>query len=136
MKKSLVVCILSFFAITICSCGSKPITFEAAPGVVVQISGLNFQKSQGKVFGYVQIVNQSSSFFKVSNKELCLISGKDTVRAFMKLPGDWEIDKGLVNIVKGKDLTYDAFWPLKECNIAEVKAAYFQVLPRNDEDEE
>jgi hypothetical protein len=135
MNRSLVVCILSFLAFSIWGCGSKPITFEAAPGVVVQISGLNFQKSHGKVFGYVQIVNQSQSFFKVCNKELCLISGKDTVRAFMKLPGEWEIDKGLVNIMRGKDLTYDAYWPIKDCNIADIKFAYFQVLSRDEENQ-
>jgi len=131
MKKILVTAVLALMMI--CSCGSKPIVLEADPGVIIQISRLTFSKSQGKISGYVQIINRSSDFFKVSNQELCLIYKSDTVRAFMKMRGDWEIDKGLVNVMKGKDLTYNAFWPIKECELSEVKAAYIKFISREIE---
>jgi hypothetical protein len=133
MKRSLVISVLSCTLICICGCGPKPTVFEAAKGVYVQVSDLSFSKAQGKVFGYVQIVNKSDNFAKVSNKELCLIYKSDTVRAFMKIPGEWEIDKGLVNIMKGKDLEYQACWPIKDCNVADIKFAYLKVLPRDGE---
>lgn len=131
MRLFLIASLLSSLAII--GCGSKPIQIQADQGIFIQISNLSYSKQEGKVFGFVQIVNKSPSFYKVSNKELCLINGSDTVRAFMKMPGDWEIDKGLVNIQKNKDLSYQAYWLFKSCNIKEVKAAYFKVLPRDEE---
>lgn len=131
MRRFLVASFLS--SLVIFGCGSKPIQIQADPGIIIQISDLNFSKQQGKVFGFVQILNRSPSFYKVSNKELCLCYGKDTVRAFMQMPGEWEIDKGLVNIVKGTDLSYKAYWEFKECNLSEVKVAYFKVLSREEE---
>jgi hypothetical protein len=122
-----------FSSLVFVSCGSKPIQIQADQGIIIQISDLSYSKQQGKVFGFVQILNRSSSFYKVSNKELCLCYDKDTVRAFMKMPGDWEIDKGLVNIAKNKDLSYQAYWPFKSCDLSEIKAAYFKVLSREEE---
>jgi hypothetical protein len=51
----------------------------------------------------------------------------------MKMPGDWEIDKGLVNIQKGKTLEYQAYWPIKECDINAAKVVYFETLSRENE---
>jgi hypothetical protein len=133
MIRSLFAGILSCVVIFICGCGSKEVGFEAAPGIFVKISGLTFSKTQGKVFGYVQFVNKSDNFYKISNTELCLISNADTVRAFMKMPGDWEIDKGLVNIQRGKTLEYQAYWPIKECDINAIKVVYFETLSREIE---
>lgn len=133
MIRSLFAVILSCAVIFIGGCGSKEVGFEAAPGIFVKISGLTFSKAQGKVFGYVQFVNKSDDFYKVSNTELCLISNADTVRAFMKMPGDWEIDKGLVNIQKGKTLEYQAYWPIKECDVNTAKIVYFETLSREVE---
>lgn len=133
MIRSLLAVILSCVVIFIGGCGSKDIGFEAAPGIFVKISGLTFSKSQGKVFGYVQFVNKSDNFYKVSNTELCLISNADTIRAFMKMPGDWEIDRGLVNVQQGKTLGYQAYWPIKECDINAIKIVYFETLSREIE---
>lgn len=133
MIRSLVAVIMSCAVIFFGGCGSKDIGFEAAPGVFVKVSGLTFSKPQGKVFGYVQFVNKSDDFYKVSNTELCLISNADTIRAFMKMPGNWEIDNGLVNIQKGKTLGYQAYWPIKECDINAIKIAYFETLSREIE---
>jgi len=133
MIRSLFAVILWCVVIFIGGCGSKDVGFEAAPGIFVKISGLTFSKTQGKVFGYVQFVNKSDNFYKVSNTELCLISNTDTVRAFMKMSGDWEIDKGLVNLQSGKTLGYQAYWPIKECDINTIKMVYFETLPRDIE---
>lgn len=130
MKRFLVVCLL--FSLVLISCGSKPLVIEVDPGVIIQISGLSNVK--GKIEGYVQVVNKSSSFFKISNQELFLYCNNDSARAFMKMPGEWEIDKGLINVMKGKELTYNAVWPLKNCKPSEIQAKYVKFLSRETDE--
>lgn len=116
-------------------CGTeKTIAIQPENGVFIKISELH--QAKDRVLGYVDITNRTSSFIKVSNKELILYCGSDTARAFMRMAGEWEIDNGLVNIVKGKSLSYQAQWHLTKCGLEDVKATYVKYLPREAESED
>jgi hypothetical protein len=117
-----------------CGKSGGTIAIQTNDGLFIKISGLH--QAKDRVQGYVEIQNRGPSFVKVSNKELLLYCSTDTARAFMRMPGQWEIDNGLVNIMKGKDLTYMADWPLTKCSIADLKATYIKYLPREEESEE
>jgi hypothetical protein len=133
MKKSPFILLLICFTFINCGTGNKTIAIEPENGLFIKISELHFSKSQGRVLGYVQIENRTSSFVRVSNQELILYCSSDTARAFMRMSGNWEIDKGLVNIMKGKSLSYQAAWPLTKCEISDIKATYAKFLSRDSE---
>ena len=111
-------------------CGkAQQFIIEPENGVKIRVSGLKRIKSQGKIFGFVEIENRSDGFVRLSNQELFLFCGNDSARAFMKMPGDWEIDKGLINILKGKVLRYQAYWPLSDVKSGkELSMRYVRVL--------
>lgn len=133
MKKVYFILLLTCFTFLDCGTGNKTIAIEPENGLFIKISELHFSKAQGRVLGYVQIENRTSSFVRVSNQELFLYCSNDTARAFMRMPGNWEIDNGLVNIVKGKSLSYQAAWPLTKCELSDIKATYAKFLPRDAE---
>jgi hypothetical protein len=133
MKKSPFILLLLSFVFLGCGTGNKTIAIEPESGLFIKISGLHFSKAQGRVLGFVQIENRTSSFVRISNQELFLYCSNDTARAFMRMPGEWEIDKGLVNIMKGKSLSYQAAWPLTKCQLSDIKATYSKFLPRKEE---
>jgi hypothetical protein len=115
-----------------CGKNGSTIAIQTTDGLFIKISGLH--KAKDRVLGYVEIENRGPSFVKVSNKELILYCSTDTARTFMRTPGQWEIDQGLVNIMKGKSLSYMADWPLTKCSIADLKATYIKFLPRESEE--
>lgn len=116
------------FLILIAGCGNgKPIVLEPQEGVSISVSGLKYVKSRGKVFGFVHIENESGDFVRLSNRELFLYSGSDSSRAFMKMPGEWEIDKGLINVINGKTINYQACWELNDFKKESVYARYVRM---------
>jgi hypothetical protein len=116
-----------------CGKNDSTIAIQTNDGLFIKLSGLH--QAKDRVLGYVEIENRSPSFIKVSNKELFLYCGTDTARTFMRMPGQWEIDNGLVNIMKGKSLSYMADWPLTKCSIADLKATYIKFLSREESEE-
>lgn len=100
-------------------------------GVTIVISHLSVKKAQERVVGSVQIQNQSDNFVRVSNRELFLFSGQDSSRTYIDMPGEWKIDEGLINVMKGKTITFKAYWQLHA--IADTLwAKYVHILERED----
>jgi hypothetical protein len=132
MVKFLCIPLLIMFTFVGCGKNSATLAIQTEDGLFIKISGLH--KASDRVQGYVEIENRGPSFVKVSNKELILYCSTDSARTFMRMPGQWEIDKGLVNIMKGKSLSYQADWPLTKCATADLKATYIKFLSRESEE--
>jgi hypothetical protein len=112
---------------------SKHDTIVLAPyhGVTIVISNLSVKKTQERVIGSVQIQNQSDNFVRVSNRELFLFSGDDSSRTYIDMPGEWKIDQGLINVMKGKTITFKAYWQLHAVSDT-LNAKYLHILERED----
>jgi hypothetical protein len=126
-KQILVVAII---ALMVCS-KYDPIELSPFEGVTITVSNLTFHKSEGKVIGSVRIQNNSGSFVRVSNRELFLGDGEDSSRTFINMPGEWKIDKGLVNVMNGRTITYRAYWQLHAVSDS-LRARYIRILERED----
>jgi hypothetical protein len=131
MNKFLCLSVLVLFAFNGCGKSGSTLAIQTEDGLFIKISGLH--QADDRVQGYVEIENRGASFAKVSNKELILYCSTDSARTFMRMHGEWEIDKGLVNIMKGKSLSYQAQWPLAKCSVADLKATYIKFLSRESE---
>lgn len=115
-----------------CSVKHDPFILEPQQGFIVKISNLKYHKSQKRMVGYVQINNNRSDFVKFSNQELFLICDNDSMQTFMNLPGTWEIDNGLINIIAGKTLSYQACWHIDNYfKESTLDLKYIVHLPRN-----
>jgi hypothetical protein len=125
---------VGIIALMVCS-KYDPIELSPFEGVTITISNITIQKSEGKVIGTVQIHNNSDTFVRMSNRELFLYSeedsGEDSSRTFIEMPGEWKIDKGLVNIMSGKTITYKAYWQLHSVSDT-LRARYIRILERED----
>ncbi|MDO5576022.1 MAG: hypothetical protein Q4F84_02995 [Fibrobacter sp.] len=93
-----------------CTVKQKPFVLEPYQGLTIKITNLKYHKSHKKMVGYVQIKNSRSDFVKFSNQELFLICDNDSTRTYMNLPGTWEIDDGLINVLAQKTVNYQACW--------------------------
>jgi len=100
-------------------------------GVTIVISHLSVKKAQERVIGNVQIQNLSENFVRVSNRELFLFSGEDSSRTYIDMPGEWKIDQGLINVMKGKTITFKAYWQLHAVSDS-LSAKYLRILERED----
>ncbi len=128
--------IIPFLIVSFLSgCGSKAREFIIKPqdNVKIRVSGLKHLKSRKEIIGFVQIENQSENFVRLSNRELFLFYGSDSARAFVKMPGEFEIDKGLINIPKGKIVNYQVHWQIEEFSWdKDVKVKYVTFLDREN----
>ncbi len=100
-------------------------------GVTIVISHLMVKKAQERVIGIVQIQNKSDNFVRISNRELFLFCEEDSSRTFVDMPGEWKIDEGLINVMKGKTITFKAYWQLHAVSDA-LRAKYLRILERED----
>lgn len=116
-----------------CSPGIKSVILEAEPGLTIRVTDLKKINSESKVLGFIEIENSSNEIKKVSNKELFLFCGDDSASANVKMPGEWEIDKGLINVVKSKTVRYQVYWPITCDNKSEVFIRYIKVLNREEQ---
>lgn len=112
---------------------SKHDTIVLTPyhGVTIVISHLSVKKTQERMIGSVQIQNQSDNFVRDSNRELFLFSGGDSSRTYIDMSGEWKIDQGLINVMKGKTITFKAYWQLHEVSDT-LRVKYLHILERED----
>lgn len=130
-----------FYAIWIVSfllngCGpkTKDISLEPETGLIIRITDMNLVKSQGRMIGFVEIENKTEKVAKVSNKELFLYCGKDSSSAHVKMPGEWEIDKGLINVSSAKTVRYQVYWEVSHCaEPSSINVKYIKALNREEE---
>lgn len=111
-------CIFFLFTCLIaigCNSGRGNVILEPEAGLVIRISDIKLVKSQRRVLGFVEIENKSDKIIKISNRELFLCCEQDSTSASVKMPGEWEIDKGLINVVSGKPVRYQVYWPVTYC---------------------
>lgn len=137
MKKNFLYAVLPI-CLLISGCGStvSNIVLEPEEGLFIRISDIKLIKSKNRVIGFVEIENKTEEIKKVSNKELFLYCGEDSTSASVKMPGEWEIDKGLINVVSAKTLRYQAQWTLSICKEpSTIKANYIRVLENEEEEE-
>jgi hypothetical protein len=106
--------ILLFIIVIISGCGKNGTVFilEPEPGLTITVSGIKTSKPERRVNGVIVIENKAESFVKVSNRELFLYCGNDSARAFVALAGKWQIDDGLINVLKDKKIILQVYWPL------------------------
>ncbi|MFP4415881.1 MAG: hypothetical protein ACLFSB_01270 [Chitinispirillaceae bacterium] len=125
--------VLSVMLLMILGCSSfEPFELSPQPGLSVRVTNLRYLKSRKRVIGMVEIKNRADHFVRVSNKELFLYCNGDSARAYMKMPGEWQIDKGLINVVSGKTLTYQAYWPIQwVSDTCTVDMKYLKVIERD-----
>jgi hypothetical protein len=119
-------------------CGSKmsALAVEPEPGCTISITALKYSKSEQRFTGVITIENHAESFVRVSNRELFLYCGSDSARTFVKLPGSWQIDDGLINILKGKTVTFQTYWPLKNgATCPSPTARYIKLINRSETEE-
>jgi hypothetical protein len=128
MWKKVLIAALIF---TIVCSKHDPIVVSPYHGVTIVISHLSVKKAQERVIGSVQIQNQSENFVRVSNRELFLFSGEDSSRTYIDMPGEWKIDEGLINVMKGKTITFKAYWQLHAVSDT-LRAKYLHILERED----
>ncbi|HEX3020101.1 MAG TPA: hypothetical protein VHP36_07350 [Chitinispirillaceae bacterium] len=134
MKKCILPVFLLFFLLTGCGSGVKDILLEPQKGLIIRICDIKLVRSQNRVIGFVEMENKTEQIIKVSNRELFLYCGGDSVSALVKMPGEWEIDKGLINVTSAKTVRYQVYWPLTVCNDPSgIKANYVKVLDREEE---
>lgn len=136
MKKYFLSALLPvYLLISGCGSGVSTIILEPEEGLIVRISDIKLVKSQSRVIGFVEIENKTDEIKKVSNRELFLYCGEDSASALVKMPGEWEIDKGLINVSRAKTVRYQVYWPLSACkDPSTIKANYVRIL-ENDEEE-
>jgi len=116
------------------SCGSsKPsAVLEPEPGCIITISSVSVNRAKQRVTGVVVIENNAASFVKLSDRELFMHCGNDSARTFIALKGDWQIDDGLINVMKGKKLTYQVYWPLVPAQPSDsITFRYIKFLERS-----
>jgi hypothetical protein len=135
MKKYFLSALLPVYLLTSgCGSGVNTIVLEPEAGLIIRISDIKFVKSQNRVIGFVEIENKTEEIKKVSNRELFLYCGEDSASASVKMPGEWEIDKGLINVSRAKTVRYQVYWPLSSCKEpSSVKANYVRILENEEE---
>jgi hypothetical protein len=133
MNKYMLLAVALFSALFCCGKRLGPLTIVPESGVSIRITDLKYVKLLDGILGFVEIENSTGSFIRVSNQELFLYCDTDSSRAFMKMPGVWEIDKGLINVTAGKTIRYQALWPYTKCNtMYSIQAKYVKVIEREE----
>lgn len=123
-----------FSVFTGCTNNPGGFTLEPMNGLIIRITDMKIVKSQNRIIGFIEIENKTESLMKISNRELFLYCGSDSASALVKMPGEWEIDKGLINVSNNKPVRYQVYWPLKPCkDIADIRAGYVMFLDREDQ---
>lgn len=124
-----------YLLISVCTSGIGTVVLEPEEGLIVRISDIKLVKSQGRVLGFVEIENKTDEIKKVSNRELFLYCGEDSASASVKMPGEWVIDKGLINVSSAKTVRYQVYWPLPACkDPSTIKAKYVRILENEEEE--
>jgi hypothetical protein len=117
-----------------CGSGVSTIVLEPEDGLIIRISDIRPVKSQNMVIGFVEIENKTDEIKKVSNRELFLYCGEDSAPASVKMPGEWEIDKGLINVSRAKTVRFHVYWPFSACTEpSTIKAKYIRILENEEE---
>jgi len=113
-------------------CGGKGSTtvLEIEPGCTISVSSVSVSKPERRVNGILVIENKAESFVKVSNQELFMHSGSDSVRTYVALAGKWQIDDGLINVLKGKKITLQVYWPILPEMPDSITFGYVKLLDR------
>lgn len=118
-----------------CGSGVGTVVLEPEEGLIIRISDIKPVQSQNMVIGFVEIENKTDEIRKVSNRELFLYCGEDSVSASVKMPGEWEIDKGLINVSRAKTVRYQVYWPFSACKEpSTIKANYVRILENEEEE--
>lgn len=135
MKKNFLSALLPIYLLMSgCGSGVSNIELEPEEGLIIQISDIKLVRSQNRVLGFVEIENKTDKIKKVSNRELFLFCGEDSASALVKMPGEWEIDKGLINVSRAKTVRYQVYWPLSICKEpSTIKANYLRILGNEEE---
>ena len=112
------------------SCGKKypSLVIEPEPGCTISVSTIQYHSSSRKYTGVLTIRNRTESFVSISNREFYLFCGNDSSRTFVSLRGTWEIDEGLINVPRGKTITFQACWPLERKKVSDT--LYVKYIPQ------
>lgn len=135
MKKHCVFFLFACLIVAGCGSGISNVLLEPEKGLVIRISDIKLVKSQKRVLGFVEIENTTDRIIKVSNRELFLCCEQDSTSASVKMPGEWEIDKGLISIPNSKPIRCQVYWPVSYCKEpSDLRINYVRWL-QNEEEE-